>query len=524
MKLVASKLILLSVVFAEIITGLVITRSVYAAPDKSTSDGSILSTGVVKAIRSYIENNPTSIVAQIDPRIAIARAKMEEGFLDPVIGAEFGTNRQTIPSSSVLGGSRYTESSRDFKLYSDKKFSTGTLVSLHYRGGRFANTSPITTLRPEYQSEFGLGIAQPLLKGAFSGSPYWEIEWRKLQSEASYWQAVENISQNVSGVIQTYWNLYLSEQALLVAKKNVELAKWLSSEAQERVAVGLQSELAKLDADAELASREQSLILAINNREIARRSLLELLGEDTAILEDKDVKLEDTPILRRIDIKESEYLDSGKINRALLKARRADLRAAEIQEKIADNKLLPTLDLKLDGAVRGISGEGVPGQSEIPPFIGGYEDSLSDASSGDYYRYGIGIKMERSLSNEVARQESVIAQLSRTKGSSYLRAAENLVAIEQRNALSSIKAASQRVQASDKAILAAKEALRMAEKRFSLGLTTSREVLDLQRSLISAELASYQARTDFEIAVVDLYQGSGDVLQRYGIDVNLNMQ
>ena len=72
-----------------------------------------------------------------------------------------------------------------------------------------------------------------------------------------------------------------------------------------------------------------------------------------------------------------------------------------------------------------------------------------------------------------------------------------------------LRKASQNIHTSASEVLFTAESLRLARLRFQAGVTTQREVVDIQRDLTSAEVRYANAITDYNVSIAELRRRTG---------------
>jgi len=97
------------------------------------------------------------------------------------------------------------------------------------------------------------------------------------------------------------------------------------------------------------------------------------------------------------------------------------------------------------------------------------------------------------------------------------RSAERKVIVDVREATRRVEADARRIDANRAARLLAEEQLRVEEKRLQAGVTTTFNVLRLQRDLAVAQANDIRAVADYNKSLANLERARGAVLERHDL-------
>jgi outer membrane protein len=267
-------------------------------------------------------------------------------------------------------------------------------------------------------------------------------------------------------VVQSYYAVLLAAKQLEVAEQAEKTAKSIMDRSQVRYDSGLVVESDLLSSKVRLASREQELIRARNNLELARAQLNTAMGIalDTAY-EPADALTEQS--LAANSLAESEQ--KAITNRPDLKRIEAQQSAQELSVAIAKSSFGPRVNAfagwELDNPTFLAGGGG-------NNWLGGIELQI------DLFQGGA---KRAALSRERANAEKIAA---------LKQAANDAVRLEVRQAYYDKDASWQQVGVARTAIAQAQESLRINQDRYDGGLLTITD-------LLGAEEASRRAQADY---------------------------
>jgi outer membrane protein TolC len=349
-------------------------------------------------------------------------------------------------------------------------------------------------------------------------------------------------------VVEAYWSIVGARENVEVQRESKELADRTVSENEARVKVGLLPPVAVLEAQADAKAREEQVIIAENNLAVSRQRLAQLAffrPNDTFVprtLEPvEDLSLPD------VDVDLDKALGIALDDRPEILASAQNLRASQLNEKIAQNGLLPRVDLVGSYGVNAISGatgtlksfvsqtntggciavlkdaqgHGLvfqcPGRPLI--FAGPAVDAYDRLVSNDFRSYSVGVQVQVPLSNAAARSTFAEKTIERDQAELNHRQLLSNVVLEVRQTSADLIAARQRIDTDRVARELAEENLRNQEKRHEVGMATTKDLLDFQTRLTTARANEVQARIDYATALSRWRRAQGHLLSEYQVVV-----
>lgn len=487
----------------------------------STHQTQPLQLSLYEAVATALTNSPEIEVLRLNPERAREDVKEERGRFDPVLVAEGYKQRQVEPSGSSILGSEVTTSGAGGSVGLEQLLPWGTKLSMDWDSSRDRDDSLVSSLDPAYGSTLQLSLAQPLLQGAFDGRPWMFVRVR----QASYRAALDDYDTNLVGqlreIIRRYWGQQLARLEVHTAEKSLERTIKFKDEIEGRVRVGVLSPLAGSDASAQVALRKEDLIRTKNALLVASNRLRQSLGIDLTLHSATELVLTDEPTYVDVKPDVEESIEKALSVRPDIMAQRNRIRAAELTARIAENELLPEINVIGSAGVEGLSGDpkaGFSGQVD-DTFEGDFNDAIDELESGDYYNYRAGIVFRQPLGDTSSRARANRARIELAQQRARLSALMQEAIVEVRNAIGDIESGKQRILAAEEAKRFAEESVRNGEERFAVGLATIREVLDAQEDLAEAESTLARSLVDYRVSIDDLYSSRGELLARYGIRV-----
>jgi outer membrane protein TolC len=286
-------------------------------------------------------------------------------------------------------------------------------------------------------------------------------------------------------VVQAYYGVLLAARQLEVTEQAQKTAKAIMDRSQVRFDAGLVVESDLLSAKVRLASREQELIRARNNLELARAQLNTAMGVAAdAQYEPANPLAENKFEIRALP--ETEQLALA--TRPDLKRVQAQQSAQELSVSIAKSSFGPRLNAfagwELDNPTFLAGGGG-------NNWLGGIELQI------DLFQGGA---KRAALSRERATAEKIAA---------LKQAAMDAVRLEVRQAYYDQDSSRQQVEVARAAIAQAQESLRINQDRYDGGLLTITDLLGADEAARRSQTDYWQALYQYHISYANLELASG---------------
>jgi outer membrane protein TolC len=340
-------------------------------------------------------------------------------------------------------------------------------------------------------------------------------------------------------VERNYWFLVLAIENVRVEEQGLEAAQELLRQNEGRYKVGSLPKTAVLEAQAEVAQRESQLVVARNLLQNARDNLRALINygdpNSSALLM---IDPADKPGAVPYDIDLERSLEYASRARPELLAARLDVESKQTLRKVAENALLPRLDLVASAGLRGrggsdsgfLSGQPTPGPtpgagSSFGSFapnqqiLGGYDRSLELLTDGRFYQYVVGATIEIPLANAEAKARYAQANVDTERSWLNLHQLEENVTLEIKKAVSNLESDLKRIESTRVARELAEENLRNQKARYDVGLATTKDILDFQDELTQRRRAEVQALTGYNTNLAEMRRVEGTLLEARDIVV-----
>ena len=494
--------------FAEARVGLNQTRPTTPAPPA----GEQVNLTVDEATARALERNLDLAVERLNPQTFDLQIARLEATYRPTAASNFAHRAVVNPPTSQLNGGNVVQN--DTTTY-----NAGLFENLRWGGGslqfQFNNNKQVTSnifanFNPTFNSSFNATLTQPLLRGFLIDGTRQQLKVTVINRDISELQLQGTLATTVASVRNAYWELVFARESIDVAQRSLSLAQNLVEDNRARVEVGTMAPLDVVQAEAEVATRQQALTQAETTAATAELVLKRLIVNGT---DDPMWRASINPIDRPTFNSEPIEVE-GAVRRAL--DRRTDLAQArktidsnDLTLRFMRNQTLPGLDLTAAYGTQGLGGtqfirqgSGL-GSSVIGSIPGGYFDALRTLSGFNYPTWNVALTLNYPLGGSQADALYARARVQRNQSTAQLRALELQVATEVTNAALQVESSLKRYEAATAARGLALTRLNAEQSRFEVGLSTNFFVVQAQRDLDTAQNSELRALLDYRRALVD---------------------
>jgi outer membrane protein TolC len=305
-------------------------------------------------------------------------------------------------------------------------------------------------------------------------------------------------------VQQAYYDLVFAMANLEFRRKSLDLARDLLRRNRIQVEVGTLAPIEITEAEATVAAREVDVIVAerdVQEREDALKKLLNI----TSDLPSWSIRLipADKLTYASVRLDEMALAMTALRKRTDLENARAEIEKRKIELARARQNLLPQLDAIASAGNQGLRNT--------------FGDSFDRSSANKGYAFTGGLSFRYPLGNRDAEAnlEKNRLQLSQA-GASYEQLEQSILE-EVRRAARRVRSDEKRVEATRVARRLSEERLAATEKKFTVGLSTSRDILEDQERLANALTEETRAVVDFNKSIATLNRTTQVTLERFRI-------
>lgn len=466
----------------------------FALPLSSpAADAETLAITLPEAIARALESNFRLKVESFGPQISQARITTELGRFDPVLESRYSraedTNRVALSSidqvdSAQVGVGGLTPWGMTYEAAVDTRNARGTYNNFENAfdtGTRFA-------------------LTQPLLEGFGPSANLAGLRIARVNKAGSDWQFKAEAIDLLTQVNFFYNELFSSTQNLEVARRSRALAEQLYEDNKRRTQIGVMSPLDVTTARAEVASRQEAVIVAERAVRDNENYLKQLISDQVEALLSTRLDLRPPPEAVPFPINVKDGIAEALTNRPDYQQALLEIKRLNITLALERNQSLPRLDLVGSLRLLGLGDD--------------VSDSFARAVNRDQTAWSAGAVFSLPIPNRSGKGRVEVAKLNAARALVDLKRLEQLIVIRVDNSAGQIFTNRQRIVSTAEARKLAQESLDAGVQRLKAGTATTFEVLELQKKLAEAELSEIRARSDFNKAVAEFDRQTGTTLER----------
>jgi HAE1 family hydrophobic/amphiphilic exporter-1 len=526
------------------------------------------------AIKRALENNNDIEVARDDVRFAETQLRSLEGVFDPIFSITPQYDKRIAPQQNSLNGagSSGTTSTTTWS------WSPAVLKQFGRGGGnyfiQFANqhtdtSNSFSLLNPFYSSNLSLVFTQPLWRDRSIDNNRRQIRIQRKrldQSDADFRQRTIDV---ITRVQQAYWELVfaLRDQQNQLANLNLSRESLRNVEAQ--IAAGAKAPLERAEVQTELASRETSLLTAVQNVAIAENNLKILIFKNPQSSEwSSQVTPIDSPKFDTTPVNLDDALKAARDNRPELRRLRLQNDINDIDIKFFKNQTKPQVDLVGTLALTGLAGKDVSTpipQGTLVPLIagdpntsstaflfqqirniqiaqglpvsvsplvaaqttgpnsflvGGYGQTLRNLFGGDTRNVTVGVAISMPFKNKTAEANLAGARIQKEQLAASTRSQEQIIEVDVRNAAQAVESSRLRVLSARESRVNAEMQLEGEQRLYQVGRSTTFLLFQRENALANARASELRAETDYNKAIADLQRATSTTLRANNVIVD----
>jgi len=474
------------------------------------------------AIRLVLENNLDVVADRYDPRLA--EYDIERGYspFDPKFSFTMSAGRITTPQSNIVtsGVAALRNLNEVANFNFSQLFETGTRYTIGYTNFRQSSNNIRNLLNPFLSSGLNATVSQPLLKNFGFLPNRRPILIARNNRDISGYVFAQRLIALVNQVQTLYWNMVFAREDIKVKQRSLDLATKTNEDNKRQVEIGTLAPIEVVKSESEIANRKEELIRAqflleqYDDQMKKYVSSFSDLSKITVAIDPTDKTLSPSEFK---DFDLAQAVSYAIEARPEIKQLKKDLENQEINVKYYRNQMLPSASLDLTYGTNALAGRTrpslLPDGSLLPAVDTGWGDNLQTLFNGDFPNYTASITVEIPITNRAAKADFARANFSKYQAEKRLSALEQQIALEVRNAHTELEMNRARIEAAQKSRELAEKNLDAEQKKFQLGTSTIRFVLEEQRNLAVAQSNELQALVDFTKAKNSLDRAVGKTLE-----------
>jgi outer membrane protein len=474
--------------------------------DESTT----LELSLDEAVERALDNNVDIAVERFNPEIAAQSVLSAEGYYDPFVFSNLEhSSTDTKGTSSLSGGEVINTKAQVWNFGASLPVKTGAQFDISWNNNRRDSNNIFTSFNPVFNSFLSFNVTQPLLRNFKIDTPRRQLRLSKINRQITDIEFRQSVINTVAQTKLYYYDLIYAIDNLRAANDSLNLAKKLLEENEIRVKVGTMAPLDIVEARAEVASRQEAVIVAENLLANSADNLKRVIfPQNDPVMWATRIVPTTHPVAEQLPVDLDTAVENALENRTDVVAARKALERSDLDILYRENQARLQLDFV---AGYGTSGAGGTEIVRDPPFggeivetiPGGYGDALSEVFGRDFPTWNVGVQVSYAIPNRTDKALRAQARLSREQALVSLRRLEFQVAQEVRTAGRAVLSGFQRVAAATASRELMAERLDAEQKKFDAGMSTNFLVTQAQRDLATQEALELQAIAEYRKSVVN---------------------
>ena len=515
-----------------------------------------------EVVELSLRNNKDIEVSRSVVRSAEATLRGAQGFYDPKLTFNRFFFHEVLPvSSSTLGGDQGSITA---------KGSTGgvSLFGLSAKGGgqyQISYTDSQTktnvifaTIDKQYKTNLTFSYTQPLLRNREIDDPRRQIEIARKNLSLTDAEFRTSVIETITHVRNSYWDLVYALRNLQIQQDALRAAEEQLSHTRRLVGRGYVARIDVTQVEAQVANFREGLYMALEGVAKSDNALKNFIVGDIKDPLWNVLIIPSDPV----DVKAPTINAEQALNEAL--AQRPELQQADVAQAINElnqrfysDQKRPQVDLVasysldgLAGRVNPLSGKdpiefastdltnrvnelsvlaGLPplpppvNTATVPPFlVGSYGQSLKNLFSNRFPTVRFGIQVELPLFNRKAEAQLALAREEGAQIKSRRQQLDQLIKVDVRTALQSVRTAEARLRASAEARSASEQQYESEVRLYNGGHSTTYLVLDRQVALKNARGVELKGQMDLNKAISELDRATGRTVKSFNFVLNIH--
>ena len=472
---------------------------------------------IEEAAKLALENNLGIRIARYSPQaqdlsVAQARAAWVPTFQDT-----FQKNSQAQPNTNFLAGSLGGKTTSAFfsnNIGIAQNTPWGGNYQVSWDGQRSTNNSNFSTFSPQLRSGLSFSVQQPIMRNYSIDQARQQVMTSIKNREISDIDLQQTVATTMRTVRNAYWNLAYATASLAVQRQSLELAQQSLRDTRARVEIGTTPPIDIVEAESEVATREEAVIVAEAGIKTAEDNLRALVFDpSTPDFWTMTIEAVDIPPFQPITVDVDAAVRNALDRRTDLRRQTKSLEVNDVEIRFLRNQTLPDLNASFDYGLSGLGGLNLvrgagpfgPGSGAVIDTIGrSFGSVLGDLFANRYPTWTAGLSVSYPIGRSQQEANLARARIDYTQAQTQLKNQQLQVSTQVRESARQVQTNQKRVETTRAARSFAERRLEAEQRKFAAGTSTSFIVFQAQRDLSQARNNELRAILDYNQSVVDL--------------------
>ncbi len=433
------------------------------------------------------------------------------GVFDPSLRVSFSLDRTPSPLNTlvVAGVPQVTTHTAAASVSYVQAFPSGTSITASYGFQRQTSTQHSLLFDPAFTPGFTFTVTQQLVNGFGFKVNRALIEVAQNERGIERESFREQVIAALASAENAYWDLISARESVRTAEQALEVSEQLYRNNLRAFDAGVMARLDVVNAQAQVAASQRDLVIAQTNVDYAALTLKNMISTNldepfgSASIETTDAFPEpDNDKLPSL----AEAVAIAQKNRPEISIANGNIKSQQDVMPFLDNALLPNVN------VFGLLN--TEGLNKV------FGTALVDNFQFNYPQIAVGVSVSFSLRNRQAQADEIRSRMELKQSQDTLIRTKSSIEVDVQNALIGVTLGRAQVRAARGAVSTNEQKTDAERKKLTAGLSTSYNVILVERDLFAAQLAEVQARDVYAKARVALDQAMGVTLDTNHINLD----
>jgi outer membrane protein TolC len=486
-------------------------------PTAAQQQGPVRRMSIDDAVATALEQNLDLQVQRINPQLQDLTIEQFKAAYTPNFVSTVSTSDSTQASTSFLSGTQSSitngRSNFNFGVSSLTSWYGGS-YDVRWNNGRNTTNNEFSTFNPQLNSSISATFSQPLLRNFKIDGARQQLMVSQRNKEITDTQLKQSITQTTRNVRNAYYDLVGAIGNLAVQRQSLQLSQQSLKDNRARVEIGTMAPLDIVQAEAEVATREEAVIVA----EAAIERLMDTVRTlvfNPSSPEFWTARIEPTDTLTFVPT----AVDADAAIKAALTQRtdvlnaRKNLEINDVNIRYFRNQSLPDVSASVNYNASAIAGTqvtrardpntGLPTGAIVRSVERSFFSGLGSTLSGDFPGWSLQFDIAYPIGKSTQEAQLARARLQQTQAERQMESLELAVTAQVRDAARTVQTNAKRVDATRSSRILAERRLEAEEKKYQAGMTQNFFVLQAQRDLNLARNNELLALVEYAKSVVN---------------------
>jgi outer membrane protein len=515
-----------------------------------------------EVVELALRNNKDIEVSRSVVRSAEATLRGAQGFYDPKLTFNRFFFREVLPvSSSTLGGDQGSITAKgstgEVSLFGlSPKY--GGQYQISYTDSQIKTNVIFATIDKQYKTNLSFSYTQPLLRNREIDDPRRQIEIARKNLSLTDAEFRTSVIETITRVRNSYWDLVYALRNLQIQQDALRAAEEQLSHTRRLVGRGYVARIDVTQVEAQVANFREGLYMALEGVAKSDNALKNFIVGDIKDPLWNVLIIPSDPV----DVKAPAINAEQALNEALVQRpelQQADVAQAinELNQRFYSDQKRPQVDLVASYSLDGLAGRvnpqsgkdpiefastdltnrvnelsvlaGLPplappvNTATVPEFlVGSYGQSLQNLFSNRFPTVRFGVQVELPLFNRKAEAQLALSREEGAQIKTRRQQLDQLIKVDVRTALQSVRTAEARLRASAEARSASEQQYESEVRLYNGGHSTTYLVLDRQVALKNARGVELKGQMDLNKAISELDRATGRTVKSFNFVLNIH--